>query len=417
MAPPARVALCVLTLWHAAVAGFLPMRADAAGGVLGWAGSHFTSRHRTAAGRRAGPRVDGGVKPLLQVPYAQLRRRLREADGAADNSTAALLDPCQEQAMARTQPYVIGVLVWPGGHVSQWLDDTGGVRNPCTDADFSELLAQSGALVAVFRLVVEDLAILRLESTGDQRYAVLTADYKVETASVYSLYAMSEPRVVTSYTTEHASDAGYVLALPIVISGQLTISSLFGSPDFHTSMSVLDATTCDECLRAESVYQRLVRGNGYFGSRDVNLSAIPEEALTFKCINSVSCAWGVGWCTACLKRSLDRNVVQAYSVGDLLGTSDGELSSYPEGRLDFGDAVDDFENVCITVCSTMIEVGWLGTDQFGQQLGSAVMLSSVDALQLMALFPTVYGINGTVLAQYANDLAEAGATVEVRFQT
>lgn len=150
-----RRALLPALLWYSTfvLTGVLVLpRQAAAGGLFDWASSYMGSSISQPAalrGRRAGPEVSAAPRRLLQVPYAQLGRRLREAGNSSQS-----LDPCQEQRMLLKQAYVVGVLLWPGANETAWLDGEGRTRNPCTDPEFAQLLADRGAMVAVFLLHV-----------------------------------------------------------------------------------------------------------------------------------------------------------------------------------------------------------------------------------------------------------------------
>jgi len=354
------------------------------------------------------------MKPVLYMPFRQLHRRLLQAaegapaDEELEVAQVAEFDPCQNQTMARTRPYLIGLLLWPGGHVSRWLNATGDIQNPCTNATFAAQLAiNDEAFVAVFRLKVEDLALLRIDVSGKQRLATITSAIRVETAAVYNQYAVSVPRVITSYSTDFAGATGFAVYLPVIVSGDMSLAALLTPPTFRTQFAILDQATCARCDRLQDAYTNMLRqGTAYFNSSLVNLNLVPPDLYNFQCINNVTCAWGLGWCTACLKSTLDRTVLSNYDVDSLLFDPNPESMNSVK-LTDFTEAVADFENICVTVCSTVFSVGWVGVDQFGQQMSSAMMFNHASGFDLMTLFPQVYGINGTLLRKFVREVEDA----------
>jgi len=339
------------------------------------------------------------------MPFQKYRKLLQEeTDGVAATNenqnlvTYASLNPCKEQRLIKTQLYVVGVISWPGGHVAEWLDANNTVRNPCTDSEFAQLLSSRGAFLSVFELRVEDLALLRLDLVGQEVVTMLKSQFLVKTAALFSLYAISSPRVVVSLDPKLTGQSGYLPFLQIVMGGSIFLPSVFSEEIYTPSISVFDTDTCEDCEKARGEVGRLLRETDFFEQEAVQalMAKQPASAFNFTCFFNTSCAWGAGWCATCFQAWLDVRAGQGtYNLDTFLTEGVRGISNVAEA--DIVDAVNDMDETCVTLCSPSVMVGWLGNDQMGQIINSAVVMRYENGFEAMRRFSQYYGIPGALL--------------------
>lgn len=200
------------------------------------------------------------------------------------------------------------------------------------------------------------------------------------------------------------SSQGYAAFLPIVIRGNLKVPSLFGEAIASVDFRVFDANTCSDCQRASEAKANLtmdfVANNTFFGedAARILLERQDPESLKFSCINNVTCAWGLGWCSTCFQTRIEERAgVETYR-DDLPGfLKEGQRGTQNIAEDDIRGVVQEMNVECQTVCTTTIQISFNGNDSWGQLLNSALMMVYTNGFDWIAKFQRYYGLPNTVI--------------------
>jgi len=287
------------------------------------------------------------------------------------------LNPCTPQRVAKGRSYVLAILHWPGAHINEALGPSGTTPNPCVDATFSQRLAHSNATVEVFEVQVDTFTVLRtylpnLEKLPEQAEALVGAQgFPLKISFIFSNEFVSTPRVVASVDAAFSLAEGVVQQETVVLASDLDTYSV--TP--HSSEE-----RCPGCAFNSTAYLAAV-----------GVTPPPAApALNFTCINGIHCAWGTGFCAACLD-GLQRGAVRTQH--------DWFDAAFVAGGANSTNAAR--HEACVTFCHTLRYIMWFGADFDGHMLRSQdVQRTLLPRYPLAALgaFPRTFGLSASMLA-------------------
>jgi len=228
--------------------------------------------------------------------------------------------------------------------------------------------------------------------------------------------AISVPRYTLSLDSAISDGEGFATFLPVVIVGEKIVPCALCETRFDTIFAVWDLDTCTLCINGTTPDQTrewmYTTDSGFFTQSAVQqvMSNISNSEFAFDCFFNKTCAWGLGWCSACFQALLNlRAGVGAYNFSGFMEPNKGLTNAISKD--DLKSAVNDMDDTCRTVCSTSIQIGWYGTDFMGQTMQSALMMQYTYGFEWMAQFNQYYGLPTQLLRNFTQRAMEDNPNV------
>lgn len=367
-----------------------------------------------------------GVTPT-QVPF---RRLLSDPDNVY---ASALLDPCAKMDLVDKLPYDLATVLWPNSEPEQWSTEEGFTavyldpsqdnagrwfaepglhRNPCDDS-FGEQLRAADADMALYTLQAGRFQMLRsrlsqkhILKVVDDRQAVKNGSLDsccTSTSAVFNRDGTGPPFYAMRLDPNHRQEAPgrynpngvAVFSYAILVSRFNGNGSVVGPIQPQPLASNDKSAACVACTKFNMT--KFLSLSGVLGD-DPTLNA---TSLNFGCFDNHTCAWGPGFCEACLDGAYVGKVMPSW-FSYFVNYKYSNGTAYAESDRRNAEMI-----ACNTFCNPVVYIRFWGTDAQSQHLSgdSRSPAAGLRTSPLMALkaFNVVFGISSAFVSAMDNE--------------